>query len=114
MDYQCDICFQKFTRKSDLKRHKQTQHDRTKHFTCDKCEKIHYRRDKYIEHCRICKIICTYCAAEFDCKSDLNQHVNLQHIDKKFLCAKCGKKYGSKRSLNNHKCKQEVSNMKDH
>ncbi|CAC5360232.1 KRAB [Mytilus coruscus] len=111
MEFQCDTCLKTFSRHSDLTRHKFTIHG-SSFFSCDKCNKKFNRKDKFVEHCRKCTIICKYCDTKFEHQRYLNDHVIL-HMDKKFVCTKCEKKYVEKRDLQKHqqKCTQSTSSV---
>ena len=64
----CAICLDEihpedkvaFSRKHDLKRHKDTVHNvnNDKQFSRTKCDKQFIRKDKYVEHYRKCVINC--------------------------------------------------------
>jgi hypothetical protein len=110
MEFECNVCFKRFTRKDNLERHKESVHGAGS-FSCDKCFKTFNRKDAYVRHERTCSIICKYCDTEFESGIDLFIHVQSQHSAQKFCCSKCAKKYIEKRDLKKHqqKCSQTIN-----
>lgn len=112
MQFQCNICLKTFTRQSDLNRHKDTVHG-SNFISCDKCDKTFNRKDIFLRHQRSCSLVCKYCDADFEQKTDLDIHIKSIHDDHKYMCSKCEKKYVDKRSLKKHRqtCTNIVSDF---
>lgn len=75
----CETCGFAFAMKSNLKRHRQTVHQRVKEFLCE------------------------YCGSMFGLKQNLLTHIRVRHERRKdFVCEVCGEEFGYKQVLQNH------------
>ena len=73
--YLCTVCDKRFTRKTDLKRHKQT-HAGDKLYSCTQCEKRFTTHQSFKKHMNVhsSKYKCTECGKCFSIKRDLTAH----------------------------------------
>ena len=112
MEFECNVCFKRFTRKDNLERHKRSVHTDVQ-FSCDICHKTFNRKDAYVRHERSCSLICKYCDRVCHHQNELTEHTKSQHMDKKYMCSRCGKKYAQTTDLKKHsqKCSQTVSDF---
>jgi len=82
----CDQCGLPFTRKSSLKKHKQTAHEQnTRRYPCDLCTQTFSTKSNLAVHKRRKHVLnppthtCTQCALQFLTKGSLTRHMRLTH-----------------------------------
>lgn len=102
-EYECEICNEKFRRKTKLKEH-MFAHTGTYKYTCDKCGKGflqlgHLQRHEHSHRIRKCEL----CDATFDKWSLLLVHKQTEHSNIQYNCSICNKEFHSKRGLRNHR-----------
>lgn len=103
----CDICGLKYSRNSNLRRHKESVHV-TNAVQCPYCTSTFTRHDNLTQHIKIIhnnlgSIRCQYCGKQFARKHTMEEHINVQHLKvKKYQCLKCSKLFGYPWSLYNH------------
>ena len=113
--YFCKKCQKSFLKKSILKQHIWTVHEKKKLLKCDICAMSFLSNKKLNNHKNkaSCKIVnfCKECNKSFRKKSILKKHIQSVHEKKKFYkCDICPKIYSTNRNLNNHKIKDHDRN----
>lgn len=91
---QCDICTKVFSRKTHLKEHIKSVHDKIKAHKCKFCCREFYRKSNFRRHVRT-----------------MHMHVpdNNEVVTSSFACVQCDKVFKSRNSLNKH---QRVVHLK--
>ena len=106
--YPCSQCGYIATQKSNLKRHKQTQHEKINlgQFPCYQCDYIatqngHLKRHVLAKH-SLERFECKLCEKTFTVKEVLNRHIQSLHENQTYPCPEC--KFVAKRreTLNYH------------
>lgn len=102
-EFECEICNEKFRRKTKLKEHMFTHNGKYK-YTCDKCGKGflqlgHFKRHEHSHRIRKCEL----CDATFDKWSMLLAHRQQEHSNNQHRCSICNKEFHSKRGLKSHR-----------
>lgn len=95
----CDICFQVFTKKSNLSRHK-WKCEGTRDFKCSECGDIFYRLDSYQGHVAKvhggsfdCIFKCDTCSSVFNRKSNMLRHKWKCEGTRVLKCPECQKAF---------------------
>lgn len=101
--FECDICSQKFRRKTKLRQH-MFLHTGNYNYNCSKCEKGflqlgHLKRHEKSHDLRQCN----QCDAKFEKWSSLVDHRQKEHSNSRNKCDICGKVLHSKRGLQHHR-----------
>ena len=76
--HMCDRCPFKSRSKSNLKQHIQVVHDKERPFKCTQCDKSWFH------------------------KRQLNDHIDVVHLNKLFKCQPCNKKFHQRGSYREH------------
>ena len=100
----CDQCNKSFAKKKYLSTHLKLH---SKVLRCDLCNFKCNIRSVFNEHCKTCRIDCTYCYNKFRSEHALTNHIEFVH--KKVKCDVCNQSFVSKRNLLRHK----ISKHKD-
>ena len=108
-EYKCTICGKSFSRPSNVARHVETIHTKTKTFPCKYCGKDFKStggRDMHIhaDH-RGIRFECDLCGKEFKRKGSLDRHIQGVHqegLTSMFKCAVCLKEFKQKSHLKTH------------
>ena len=108
-EYKCDICGKSFSRPSNVARHVETIHTKTKTFPCKWCGKDFKStggRDMHIhaDH-RGIRFDCNLCGKVFKRKGSLDRHVlgvHQQGVTSMFKCPVCLKEFKQKSHLKTH------------
>ncbi|ODM97988.1 putative zinc finger protein [Orchesella cincta] len=105
--FSCDFfqCGERFLSKSNLDRHKISQHGAPKH-KCGYCQKEYADRTHYLAHVRLHEgggINCKICNKSFGSASDLRRHSGVHQEERNFVCDECGKAFRRRESLKKHK-----------
>ena len=92
--YLCTVCDKRFTRKGDLKQHKQI-HTGDTLYSCTQCEKRFTNQDYLTRHMNVhsSKYKCTECGKCFNRNHDLTVHRRSHSGDKPFECTVCSKRF---------------------
>ena len=81
-EFSCNQCELKFSCRSNVTRHIQSQHGE-KAFSCDQCEKQFRRKDSLEEHCQAAhdkiKYVCKICDHTTSYRRDLKYHMKIRH-----------------------------------
>jgi len=80
----CELCSRSFTRRSDLRRHMRSTHERLRPFKCPECDlkfklKWHFENHVEVVHRRIYRHLCTFCGTGFGSNSNLHAHIRAAH-----------------------------------
>ena len=106
--FPCTLCGTRYMTQSSLKAHLEAQHNQTKKYKCEYCEKEFLRKDKLqfhsAIHTGIKSFVCEICGKSFSRKSKLNDHHRRHFGEKKYLCTKagCSRAYASNADLKIH------------
>ncbi|XP_022191704.2 uncharacterized protein LOC111049838 isoform X1 [Nilaparvata lugens] len=122
MIVKCVECNKKFSKASNLYRHRREQHGANEESYCVTCDKYFKRKEHYLTHMNAIhlfknKNVCSLCDYSTFTKSAMLRHEKLVHKnpysefnmrrnDPRFTCSLCSKKFSSKRSLDNHQQKK--------
>ena len=117
-EHHCEICEQKFSTKSNFKRHLTQQHDITefgdsiypkevKVFTCTVCATVFKRKQNLkahqLTHIKTEKFTCEQCGKQYILKTGLVRHEKIHSGEReKFECESCNKTFLSRGSLGRH------------
>ena len=107
--YKCTICQASFSQKMNLTKHIQFVHHGIKEYSCNWCYKsfafesnleLHLSRNACAQ-----LFSCTKCDQNFECETDLYNHMNVDHVKKKIkrVCSKCNQVFESKLLLREHR-----------
>lgn len=103
--YVCDICWQQFSTKGTLKRHRLI-HLGVEPTPCEECGKLFYEKSALDCHLRVHKgekpLICDTCKKGFPNKSSLSRHRRIHAGIKPHLCNVCGKRFTERTTFNRH------------
>ncbi|XP_031636509.1 transcription factor IIIA-like [Contarinia nasturtii] len=101
--FECDICGEKFRRKTQLKQH-MFVHTGNYRYTCDKCGKGFHLMSRLKRHENSHRTRqCPDCGATFDKWSLLLAHKNKEHINSDLKCSICNREFHSRRLLKIHR-----------
>lgn len=101
--FECDVCGEKFRRKTHLQQHKIAEHTENYRYTCDKCGKGFFQMSRLNRHVKSHEIRqCTNCDATFDKWSALMAHKHKEHVNSNLKCTVCDREFNSKRLLKAH------------
>jgi len=80
----CSICHNVYPRKTNLQRHVQMVHEKSKPFKCDECDEVfgtvsNLRRHVKGKHLNLKPYPCSQCDSRFVQSSDLKRHVERKH-----------------------------------
>jgi len=104
--FQCPICHLHFDRKSQLKYHHESKHEKVVKHQCPFCEKGFYKncdlKSHLNSHTGKKEYQCDVCFKNFSHVSNLNRHMRIHTKDKPFVCKICGKRFNQTTILNNH------------
>ena len=107
-DRMCTICKIVFKSRSLMMKHFISVHPEEKIYSCSLCN------DKYLSHNGLTLHVfnrherkvtdkgCSFCGKEFANKTDLKNHIDIEHKEKKYECAKCDASYLHQRTLMDH------------
>jgi len=102
----CPSCGKKFNKKSNMKVHINSVHEKTKVESCIQCDYTCTVKDSLKQHIMSVhngeKFICTHCEKEFKWKSDMNRHIKTFHSGEVYPCPECLKEFPQKRYLTEH------------
>lgn len=103
MEFECEICKEKFRRKTQLKQH-MFDHTGVHRYNCDKCGKGFLLMSRLERHANSHKIRkCEHCDLTFDKWSLFRAHKNKVHLSSELKCSICDKEFHSKRVLKQHR-----------
>ena len=117
-DYECEKCNKKFCMRGQLKMHNfyPCNSKEKQIFCCEYCSKqftTNFRMKVHIDrtHLNIKTFLCTECDKDFSGRSNLQEHLLIEHGDgiKKFLCDDCGKCFLTSNRLQIHNKAQHGS-----
>ena len=104
--FDCTSCDKKFSKKSNLKVHINSVHEKTRIESCDQCDYKCTVKDSLKQHIKSVhsgeKFFCKHCEKQFNCKSDMNRHIRTFHSDEVYPCPDCSKQFPQKRYLKEH------------
>ena len=115
--HECDLCQQRFTRKSNLDEHKKSHYEEKKEYICLHCDKTYSSRDTLGRHVRNTHFKCYTCKQTFINKSLLLQHKHAESKEedkskkshaqfdvekKEVYCPQCDKTFASNDNLSRH------------
>nr|CAD7569566.1 unnamed protein product [Timema californicum] len=90
----------------ELSRRGEWQRDKT--YRCKICEKLFYKRERYIFHQQFHdgarENYCDICHKEYGSELLLFRHVNQIHANLALICQHCGEDFDSQYTLENHHC----------
>ena len=72
--FKCEICNKELSRKGDLRRHKLSVHSKSIELKCTVCEKKFSRKDYLLAHKNVC-CKCRHCHEQFSSPSELLNHI---------------------------------------
>ncbi|XP_015172124.1 PREDICTED: zinc finger protein 883-like [Polistes dominula] len=105
--YPCPLCSEVFTKWILLVKHKKAHH--IKDFKCYQCKKVFANGNYLKNHLKThnetrCVIPCPYenCEKSYFYKSNLTNHINYYHLNKKFICDICNTELSAKSKLIQH------------
>ena len=98
-NFQCLICFAKFTQNKYLEGHKKKQHTEK---PCNNCHVTLPNLKELKKHINS-NHHCSVCSFEANNRNELIMHRLSHPLDRKFLCSKCPNKFRRKYHLNEHK-----------
>ena len=110
-DFQCDICDHSFSHLPNLRVHKLTVHNDTKHYKCGQCEnsfksEYYFNRHVRIDHGDNFEYKCEVCEKGFSNEPKLTKHRKSVHELKKMsgahICSACDKSSSSTQYLHMH------------
>lgn len=115
--FECDICYNRFTKLQAYNRHCKIHKDGEKNKLCTYCEKAFTRADDLKRHIRIHTnerpYQCTICFKSYKQTSELKEHLLTHTKDRKFNCEICGKILQTRNGLYVHlKVHQGIKNHK--
>lgn len=113
----CEMCPQDFTSKAGLNDHIKSVHLGEKRFTCEKCSKQFYRKNKLLQHMdgHAAEKMhqCHVCGKRFQFKTSLVHHLNCHSANPRFKCHFCNKILSAHKMLLKHLVKQHDQNVDD-
>lgn len=103
-NYDCEICFKKFGKRSGLNRHVLTVHEKQKNFNCTLCHKAFGEKGQLTKHLKTHSLVkdaasCSICKENF---KDFKEHYETMHADLKHNCENCYKKFTKLTQLKAH------------
>uniref|UniRef100_A0A3B3DMI0 C2H2-type domain-containing protein n=1 Tax=Oryzias melastigma TaxID=30732 RepID=A0A3B3DMI0_ORYME len=105
--FECDVCGQKFSRKTHLKIHL-TSHAGEKPFSCSVCGKLfsleYYMKRHLLVHRDEKPFSCSVCGERFTKRGSLKRHRRVHTGEKPypFSCTSCGQSFNRQSSLKRH------------
>ncbi|XP_070177527.1 zinc finger protein 189-like isoform X2 [Littorina saxatilis] len=118
--YTCDICFQSFSLRQSVQRHKRNVHMKRRDYGCDLCHKTfsdsyYLKHHQQVYHNPSGEVVrqtvkCDVCDKGFLAKSAMTMHKRTVHYGlRRQSCVKCGKKFRDKFTLERHQksCRRE-------
>ena len=104
--FDCLSCGKKFNKKSNLKVHINSVHEKSRIESCEQCDYTCTVKDSLKQHIMSVHngetFICTHCEKEFNWKSDMNRHIKTFHSGEVYPCPDCLKEFPQKRYLTEH------------
>ncbi|EAU76375.2 AGAP007947-PA, partial [Anopheles gambiae str. PEST] len=106
--FQCELCGNRFTRKSSLKDHKLILHAGVKQHCCKICNRTFGREDSLNTHMALHvgkKFRCKLCSKSFAKGNFLRKHLEEHEMPdskRKYACTVCSKKFTTVSHLNDH------------
>ncbi|XP_042358606.1 zinc finger protein 271-like [Plectropomus leopardus] len=95
-DKTCHFCGKRFNRDSDLIKHVEMVHMKTKAFKCSECDKEFACRSHLEAHLRIHTgekpHKCPFCSKSFTQRSNLNVHLRVHTREKPYFCKSCNRR----------------------
>uniref|UniRef100_A0A1B6DUM5 C2H2-type domain-containing protein n=1 Tax=Clastoptera arizonana TaxID=38151 RepID=A0A1B6DUM5_9HEMI len=101
--FECNKCNKKFSMMKKLKKHMVTHSNRSKHISCQHCDKVFFYKNSMVVHMEshFKKFTCDKCNLEFSSKLTLNNHM-VRHLNNIFKCTICDCKFYSEKQLKSH------------
>lgn len=107
--FECELCSEKFHRKTHLKQHSVAKHAGNYRFSCEKCGKGYLLESRLKRHQASHKThTCELCSMTFDKWSLFLAHKQSEHANIELKCNVCDKTFNSRRCLKEH-CKTHVN-----
>lgn len=102
--FECEVCAEKFHRKTHLKQHLFAKHAGHYRFSCDKCGKGYLLESRLKRHQASHKThTCEVCSMAFEKWSLFVAHKQKEHANVEMKCDVCDKIFNSRRCLKEHR-----------
>ena len=108
--YKCNQCTLSFNRQKSLDRHIISRHKRLKCEFCNYSSNHAYKieshnhahhKDKQLNKAET-RCFCDHCDSSYSIKTDLQEHIRINHLNVLFQCDQCHKLYSGKKELIRH------------
>ena len=105
--FYCSLCGKSFKEAGNLRRHKDTVHEKLRNFSCQDCGKSfgeagNLRRHKETVHDKVKNFYCKDCGKAFGEAGNLRRHKETVHDRVKNFACHCGKTFAERGNLKRH------------